>query len=589
MLYRNLIKFLKLTGAAFLFGLISLAQGIGAAVAAIDPGAPGPLQVVGHQYGSFAPAFQPSGFPAPVEQLGVVWHPTNMGTNVYPLILFLHGKHATCYSGSTWSGAFPCPTGYQPIENYRGYDYLAQRLASQGYIVVSISANGINAMDDRLSTDGGAYARAQLVQKHLDIWRTFNNGGDPWGGIFRGRVNLNNVGTMGHSRGGEGVVRHYQLNASLGSPYGIKAVLPLAPVNFSRFVINNVNLGVVLPYCDGDVNDLSGVHYYDDSRYNLQSDTGAKHTFLVFGANHNFYNTKWTPVMGPAGAADDWVQGRAFGGPLVRGTTDAHCGSFGTGKRLTAAQQRGTAEAYLSAFFRVYVGNETAFLPYLKNEAAAPPSAQTPPNGVLVSYHPAAGQRRTINALLNANFLTQNNLGGQVGYTGLTGGICGGVSPAPSRCLPTQPQQREPHTAPTSQQPTAPGLSQLKLGWTATSAKYFNQVAPGFGDVSSFNRIQFRAGLDFTSANNRFTMQDLSVALYDTAGRRASVPVSTYSAALFFPPGLQYEAPRMTLNTVSVPLSAFSGIDLRNLSHVSLEFDRQTSGAIVMTDLMFAR
>lgn len=95
--------------------------------------------------------------------------------------------------------------------------------------------------------------------------------------------------------------------------------------------------------------------------------------------------------------------------------------------------------------------------------------------------------------------------------------------------------------------------------------------------------------MDFTSTNNRFKTQDLSVALYDTAGRRASVPISTYSAALFFPPGNQYEVPRTTLNTVSVPLYAFSGIDLRNLSYVGLEFDRQISGAIVMTDLMFAR
>ena len=52
--------------------------------------------------------------------------------------------------------------------------------------------------------------------------------------LFVGKVDMQNIGTMGHSRGGEGVVRNFQINKALGSPYGIKAVLPLAPVDFGR-------------------------------------------------------------------------------------------------------------------------------------------------------------------------------------------------------------------------------------------------------------------------------------------------------------------------------------------------------------------
>ena len=55
-----------------------------------------------------------------------------------------------------------------------------------------------------------------------------------------GRVGLGNIGTMGHSRGGEGVVRHFELNRSQGSPYGVRAVLPLAPTDFNRTVANRV-------------------------------------------------------------------------------------------------------------------------------------------------------------------------------------------------------------------------------------------------------------------------------------------------------------------------------------------------------------
>jgi hypothetical protein len=67
--------------------------------------------------------------------------------------------------------------------------------------------------------------------------------------------------------------------------------MPLAPVGFNRPVINNVPLAVPLPYCDSDVSDLQGVHFFDDARFNVPSDQAPKHTLLVMGANHNFYNT----------------------------------------------------------------------------------------------------------------------------------------------------------------------------------------------------------------------------------------------------------------------------------------------------------
>ena len=151
-------------------------------------------------------------------------------------------------------------------------------------------------------------ARAQLIQHHLDIWNAFNTtGGPPFGSAFVGNVDLSKVGTMGHSRGGEGVVRHFILNEDAGSPYGIEAVLPLAPTDFNRSVINEVPLAVLLPYCDGDVADLQGVHFFDDARY-VAGDSAAKHTVVVMGANHNFYNTTWTPSIFAPGSADDWLE-----------------------------------------------------------------------------------------------------------------------------------------------------------------------------------------------------------------------------------------------------------------------------------------
>src|SRR5215510_16601113 len=189
-----------------------------------DPGTPGPLAVTREEYNFGDTAFQPSNFPGPVELLASIHYPTNLAGGPFPVIVFLHGRHATCFKGGSQLLEWPCTNGAQTIPSFQGYDYVAESLASNGYVVVSVSANGVNAVDNQVF-DLGALARAELMQKHLDILKTFNTtGGAPFGTKFVGKFDLTRVGTMGHSRGGEGVVRHYVLNNSLGAPYGIKAV-----------------------------------------------------------------------------------------------------------------------------------------------------------------------------------------------------------------------------------------------------------------------------------------------------------------------------------------------------------------------------
>ena len=94
--------------------------------------------------------------------------------------------------------------------------------------------------------------------------------------MFTGKVNLQDVGLMGHSRGGEGVVEAYDLNQQLGSPYGIKAVFALAPVDFQRLTTPNVPFAVMLPYTDGDVSDLQGMHFFDDQSLLSANDPDAE-------------------------------------------------------------------------------------------------------------------------------------------------------------------------------------------------------------------------------------------------------------------------------------------------------------------------
>jgi hypothetical protein len=255
-----------------LLGVPSAAPPAQPAQALPDPGAVGPYAVTTQQYNLGDLAFRPTDSPwaaSGIELTGEIKAPTDLGSTAHPVIILLHGRHSTTYdptSGAAF-GEWP-PTGtHLSIPSYLGYDYLGDVLASQGYVVVSISANGINARDAGAG-DAGALARAQLIQRTLNILDNLNTDGvirtrpadathpgtdlfsgtsSPFGTRYVGKLNLQDVGLMGHSRGGEGVVRSYLLNQSLGSPYGVQAVFALAPIDFQNELINNVPFAVLLP------------------------------------------------------------------------------------------------------------------------------------------------------------------------------------------------------------------------------------------------------------------------------------------------------------------------------------------------------
>jgi hypothetical protein len=546
-----------------------------------DPGDPGPLAVTMTSYDDGATAFTPPGFGHAVEVTARVYYPTGLPGGPYPFVVLLHGRHSTCYQGSTEFLEWPCTGGRQPIPSYQGYDYLGTNLASHGYVVASISANGINAFDNNAG-DLGAQARGQLIQHHLDKWQVFTTtGGPPFGTQFVGEVDLDKIGTMGHSRGGEGVVRHFLINAAAGSPYGIKAVLPLAPVDFSRPVINGVPLDVILPYCDGDVNDLQGVHFYDDARYNVPGDTAPKHTLLAMGANHNFFNTIWTPGGWPAGAIDDWV---------FSGGNDPQCGTQAGSQRLTAAEQRAVGLAYMAGFFRLYLGGETDLAPYFDGSNTQPASVGTA--DLHAAYHApdTPASRRDVNRFLAAASLTTNQLGGAVSQTGLTPhNLCGGENPQPAQCITSASTTQQPHTTP-SFLSNKRGLSQLRTGWLDTTASFSNAIPAGSADVSGYAALSFRVSLNFADARNPMAQSsDFTVELVDGTGASHVESVSAHSDALFYPPGdrSSFVVPKVVLNTVRVPLASFAGIDLHDVRGIRMLFNRATTGAVLLTDLAF--
>src|SRR5712691_3225263 len=66
-----------------------------------DPSQRGPFATTSEEYNLGDTAFTPTGFPAAVELRAVVFHPTDLSQGPYPLIVFVHGRHSTCFQGSS--------------------------------------------------------------------------------------------------------------------------------------------------------------------------------------------------------------------------------------------------------------------------------------------------------------------------------------------------------------------------------------------------------------------------------------------------------------------------------------------------------
>lgn len=560
-----------------------------------DPATPGPLGVTVEEYNFGNTALDPVSIAGTgrVELTAQVIAPTVL-TGQRPVLVFMHGNHQATYIPGTSSAQFIWPPnpGFVGLPNYRGYEYVASNLASHGYVVVSISVNGTNVL-------GGTnmVPRAEIMHRHLEVLANLNTGtgtvtpkpGEtltgsltPFGARYVGHLDLTNIGTMGHSRGGDGVVAHYQYETGVSlaplpvlpvaERFPIKAVLPLAPVDFAARTINNVPLLVMLPYNDGDVSNLQGQGFHDRARYNVPGDTAPKYVITVRGANHNSYNTVWFASGPPA-------SGFSTTPPE---TITAGAGDEGAGApRITAAEQRSTALGYFGAFFRLYVGNaaqptQPQFFSTLTGDSL-PPASVLPGarDSISWQYHAAdaSSARRDVNRILTPANLTTNTLGGAVTQSGLTPYTIANHGSTPTSAAGTG----------------IPTIQVLRAGWTSATAFWQNDLPAGSRDVSNYYALQVRAAVDFADARNLAGLpQDFQIALTDGAGNTATTTVAAAYAGrpdpLYFPPQNRHRVE----NTVRLPLSLFGGVNLTDVRSIRFNFNQTASGALWFADLAFA-
>lgn len=483
------------------------------------------------------------GYTAKVETKAHVVMPRD-GKGARPVVLLLHGRHSVCYSGTEIVDEWPCAPGSKAIPSYLGYLDQQKLLASQGYVTVSISANGINAQD-AMEADGGAGTRADLVRRHLTLLASWNRGTKGPRGTERlkGRLKLSRVVTMGHSRGGEGVSRA-AIKARAGDPFRIVGQVLVAPTDFATQVAVGIPTTVLLPSCDGDVSDLQGQAYVDRGVGIAAGDHAMRSSVLVVGANHNFFNSEWTPGISKAPSWDD-------------GDDSGTCGSTAKG-RLTAKQQRAVGATYVAAAVRAYLTGDASARKLLDGSVVRAASA-----GPATVLSHAVGARRT--PVLTADHAAKVTTRGSATAVSCAVAVRADTTQA---CFGDQPSPHGGGLYGT----TMPLDPALLVRWTAKGARVRLTDLP---DLSHRSSLAMRVALP-----TQRTTPVFDLVLTDTKGRSAVVKADRAPTRL---PAIA-RVGQAWAQEVRFRLPKRSVVDTAKLARIDLRA-RSTKGELVVLDV----
>lgn len=438
----------------------------------------------------------------------------------YPLVVVVHGNSSAATS-------------------YLGYNYLLEHLAKNGLIAASIHMN----------QDMAATGRARMLFAHIDLLK----------GKF-GATCANNIGIMGHSRGGEAVVAAARINHQESLGHGINAVISLAPTDwilgqsfpapFSKPYL------VVYGSMDGDV---AGVQ---DTGFELYDRTSGqpKSMVFVYGSTHGRYNTVW----GDTDITASWSKLTAADLP----------------KLISADAHQKIAKGYMTAFFRQHLKGEAQWSGIFRGEWR--PAAVEQADGGAVKLY--VQYEDTVHREVD-NFTAPHPAGAW--QTSTIGGAVNDDSTLP--VVPVQNQllsldSHSPHDT-----------GGLQVRWDTLTDRVRFEIPAGQRNVSGFAAVSFRVAQKTGSASNPAgQLQDLYLTLRDTNGQNRAVRVSKFAEIPHPHERGQASRTKTALATVRIPLHVYTiavagqtPVDLQAVDQLSFEFNVKTTGEVHIDSVEF--
>jgi hypothetical protein len=434
----------------------------------------------------------------------------------YPVVVCVHGN-----SGQSLS--------------YQGYDYLLDHLAHNGFIAASI-----HMQPGQTGTD-----RARILQNHLPI--IF--------GMF-GTQAANNIGLMGHSRGGEAVVIAARLNQQEAWGWNINAVISLAPTN--QYTFEHFSGAWAKPYLviygslDGDLGGIgdTGFELYDHASGMNKS------MAFVYRACHDRFNTVWGDGDFPFGELTPADQAAV----------------------LSANSHQLIAKGYMTAFFRQHLKAETQWSGIFRGEWV-PASVQASDANMKIYTQYEDMTVRTVDDFEGAHTATSwqtSTIGGAVSQSG----------------LPATPQENDLRTMDAQSPHLTAGLM---LRWDNTTETLDYVIPVGQRDVSSFQAVSFRVSQKVGSASNPANqVQDLRLTLTDGGGHSRAIRISKLAEIPYpYVRGVS-SLTKSALCTIRIPLDAYhihclnvDQVDLTDVTTLSFQFAEKSSGEIEIDSIQF--
>jgi len=450
------------------------------------------------------------------------------------------------------------------------------------------------------STNGTSWSTSGAVPGHVYVPLDFKY--QVLSVNLTGKLDFANVGLMGHSRGGQGVLAAYNLyrNSSIDSRgipsppntpninwaskipgLNIKGIFEIGPTDVSLptssdgtgsqyLNADGIAWNVLLPMCDGDVYMLDGVRVFDRTLAftgpsPIPADTPAtqKSTYTVWGTNHHFYNTEWQQD-------DPFGRGCAGAGNVALFPYPATDGSG-------SANQRTTGLASVLAFFRANVG-ASATLSFNQN---FDPRYQLP------------GAITSIPARVDEGFTPSPNLSRtKVLFEFLASGWPPGTSTATSSSAVSL-------VTGLGVPNHDPSLSAGSVTWNSSSCSTYLQINwkdKDTGDnIAGYQTLDFRVSrqLDFyknASASTSFQIQLIAKDGSDAGAPTGSAVSLNRYISLAGPVGIPdvvmpADGIHPILQTIRIPLTDFMGANLSQIRGVRLIFSDTATGAIYVASL----
>ncbi len=258
------------------------------------------------------------------------------GSGPYPLVLIVHGNHSMIdYSDD-------------------GYSYLAQMLASRGFITISIDENFINGHWSGDFMGKEMPTRAWLLLKHLELLNTWNATEN---NDFYGKIDMDNIVLIGHSRGGEAVSIAAAYNHLDNFPdnalekfdfhFNIKGIITIAPTDYRyhrKINLQDLNYLSLQGSYDSDESSFWGFRPYNRLVFS-EKDDFFKAAVFIHGANHGQFNSTWD--RSDMGAPMKWLLNIK---PII-----------------SRVDQEQIAKIYISSFIEATLHNDEQWLPIFKN------------------------------------------------------------------------------------------------------------------------------------------------------------------------------------------------------------------------------